>query len=540
MGIFHAFVADADVELVGVEAAGEGLDTGRHSASLTQRARPGVLHGSLSYLLQDEHGQVHPAHSISAGLDYPGRRARARVPQGHRPRDVRRGHRRARRCAGFAAAQPARRDHSRARDGARRRLDRRAARTLARRRRTCCSASAAGATRTSRRSAERGSLACEHADAAGSRHARSSAEPPFPPALVEEMLKAPRQGDSRAPALPPEQPVYQRALENLRARVRCPSGRRPTRSSLAITETEFRWEGRVVMHEATKCRQPAVGVLQGRRSRAASHAGLRGARRSWSCSTSCSACGRRRRTRTTCSRCSGRRTSRFFAIATSISTLEDKHPIEATVPAERPTQIPPPQQVEPRARSAPRRRAASRTSTRRCTSSTRTRSSTSARRSRKEYESDLRRNVLAILLDIFELQSAKAVRDEISDILENFLMHLLSAGQFATVAYLMRESQEMVTRARELDAAQRTKLVGLPDRLSAAGPLSQPAPGAWTKRRRADADRAQRAVRAASRRRARDAVRVARQARSTPRCAPLLENAAARLASAEHRGARAS
>jgi tryptophan synthase beta chain len=71
MGTFHAFVDDRDVELVGVEAAGEGLDTEHHSASLT-RGRPGVLHGSLSYLLQDEHGQVHPAHSISAGLDYPG------------------------------------------------------------------------------------------------------------------------------------------------------------------------------------------------------------------------------------------------------------------------------------------------------------------------------------------------------------------------------------------------------------------------------------------------------------------------------------
>jgi tryptophan synthase beta chain len=71
MGIFHAFVDDGEVELVGVEAAGEGLDTDRHSASLS-RGRPGVLHGSMSYLLQDDAGQVHPAHSISAGLDYPG------------------------------------------------------------------------------------------------------------------------------------------------------------------------------------------------------------------------------------------------------------------------------------------------------------------------------------------------------------------------------------------------------------------------------------------------------------------------------------
>jgi tryptophan synthase beta chain len=71
MGIFHAFVDDAGVELVGVEAAGEGIATGRHSASLSG-GRPGVLHGALSYLLQDAAGQVHPAHSISAGLDYPG------------------------------------------------------------------------------------------------------------------------------------------------------------------------------------------------------------------------------------------------------------------------------------------------------------------------------------------------------------------------------------------------------------------------------------------------------------------------------------
>jgi tryptophan synthase beta chain len=71
MGIFAGFVADAGVQLVGVEAAGEGLHTERHSASIT-RGTPGVLHGSLSYLLQDANGQVHPAHSISAGLDYPG------------------------------------------------------------------------------------------------------------------------------------------------------------------------------------------------------------------------------------------------------------------------------------------------------------------------------------------------------------------------------------------------------------------------------------------------------------------------------------
>ena len=71
MGTFHAFVEDESVELVGIEAAGEGVDCDKHAASMT-KGKPGVLHGFLSYLLQDEHGQVHPAHSISAGLDYPG------------------------------------------------------------------------------------------------------------------------------------------------------------------------------------------------------------------------------------------------------------------------------------------------------------------------------------------------------------------------------------------------------------------------------------------------------------------------------------
>jgi tryptophan synthase beta chain len=71
LGIFSAFLDDPGVRLVGVEAAGQGLASGQHSATLTA-GTPGVLHGSLSYLLQDADGQVAPAHSISAGLDYPG------------------------------------------------------------------------------------------------------------------------------------------------------------------------------------------------------------------------------------------------------------------------------------------------------------------------------------------------------------------------------------------------------------------------------------------------------------------------------------
>ena len=71
IGTFFEFTGDASVKLIGVEAGGEGVSTGKHSATLSE-GRPGVLHGSMSYLLQDEHGQVSEAHSISAGLDYPG------------------------------------------------------------------------------------------------------------------------------------------------------------------------------------------------------------------------------------------------------------------------------------------------------------------------------------------------------------------------------------------------------------------------------------------------------------------------------------
>jgi tryptophan synthase beta chain len=71
IGLFHPFLADEGVRMFGVEAAGEGLETTRHAAALAG-GRPGVLHGAHSYLLQDADGQILEAHSISAGLDYPG------------------------------------------------------------------------------------------------------------------------------------------------------------------------------------------------------------------------------------------------------------------------------------------------------------------------------------------------------------------------------------------------------------------------------------------------------------------------------------
>jgi tryptophan synthase beta chain len=71
IGIFYPFLDDREVKLIGVEAAGKGLDSGKHAASLLA-GRVGVLHGAKSYVLQNSHGQISETHSISAGLDYPG------------------------------------------------------------------------------------------------------------------------------------------------------------------------------------------------------------------------------------------------------------------------------------------------------------------------------------------------------------------------------------------------------------------------------------------------------------------------------------
>ena len=110
IGTFYAFLEDESVELIGVEAGGEGLD-GRHGASLVA-GRTGILHGALSSVLADEQGQILEAHSISAGLDYPGRRPRARPPSRQRAGALRGCHRRRRPArlpgAGATGGDPAR------------------------------------------------------------------------------------------------------------------------------------------------------------------------------------------------------------------------------------------------------------------------------------------------------------------------------------------------------------------------------------------------------------------------------------------------
>ena len=71
LGLFHEFLDDKKIEMIAVEAAGHGIDSGKHAASLSG-GKPGILHGTKTYLLQSQDGQIDEAHSISAGLDYPG------------------------------------------------------------------------------------------------------------------------------------------------------------------------------------------------------------------------------------------------------------------------------------------------------------------------------------------------------------------------------------------------------------------------------------------------------------------------------------
>ncbi|MDB4888515.1 MAG: hypothetical protein JWL61_370 [Gemmatimonadetes bacterium] len=91
----------------------------------------------------------------------------------------------------------------------------------------------------------------------------------------------------------------------------------------------------------------------------------------------------------------------------------------------------------------------------------------------REYETDLRQNVISVLLDIFEQQTEPAIRNEVAEVLDNLMLHMLSAGQFHNVAYLVRESLVAVQRAAELLPAQRDQLSLLPSRLSAPEPLTQ-------------------------------------------------------------------
>ena len=146
MGIFYPYIADERVRLIGVEAAGEGLETGKHAATLCA-GKPGVLHGNRTYLLQDDDGQIIETHSISAGLDYPGvGPEHAWLKDSGRAEYVAVTDEEA--LEAFHTPVPARRHHAGARVEPRARLCARRWRRACARSRSCWSISRAAATRT--------------------------------------------------------------------------------------------------------------------------------------------------------------------------------------------------------------------------------------------------------------------------------------------------------------------------------------------------------------------------------------------------------
>ena len=238
------------VELIGVEAAGEGLDSERHSASLT-RGTPGVLHGALSYLLQDDAGQVHPAHSISAGLDYPGV-----GPEHSYLKD-----------SGRATYVSVRDDE--ALEGFQ---------TLSRLEGIIPALESAHAVAwitRERRAVERGRRrpalrerarrqGCGAGDGNGYLGRVTNPTPhlttkemeripaPFERERVEELLRLFGKGGAGAPALPPQQPGLQVRARCAARRLRFPSGSRRRSSRSAFTESEVKWEGETVLEETTR------------------------------------------------------------------------------------------------------------------------------------------------------------------------------------------------------------------------------------------------------------------------------------------------
>ena len=149
IGLFHAFRDDAGVRLIGVEAGGEGIASGQHAARFADPTlgRPGVLHGTCTYVLQDADGQIAETHSISAGLDYAAGRAGARLPARDRARRVHRRHRR-RGAGGLPAACPHRGHPPGAGIGARRRRSRPPGARPCAATRSCWSTCRGGGTRT--------------------------------------------------------------------------------------------------------------------------------------------------------------------------------------------------------------------------------------------------------------------------------------------------------------------------------------------------------------------------------------------------------
>jgi hypothetical protein len=298
-------------------------------------------------------------------------------------------------------------------------------------------------------------------------------EPPFSPTLVEEVLRMLGKAARAHQLYLQNNPVYQRALDSSRAAFG-PVWAQTDELVLHVTEGAFTWEGRAVLEEPEKSADSLPWLFY--------KDGLRELRllKGFEQQELVSLLGIVQRARKSSPDEDDLLTLlweqdfvhlryRYVDLA-----LEATSPLEDAVASERPAERVPTQQVEPEPTLASRpglvnlddfdatlyfldeheieylRQAV-----------------------QAEYRGDLRVNVLSMLLDVFELQTAPAVREEVIGILDNLMLHLLSAGEFQAVAFLLRESTFALERARELDPGQKGQLQQLPDRLSEPAALSQ-------------------------------------------------------------------
>ena len=256
------------------------------------------------------------------------------------------------------------------------------------------------------------------------------------PTVVEELLRLFGKAARAHQLYLPNNPIYKSAHDALRAGF-APVWEETDELVLGFTESEVKWEGQTVLAEASRGqRQPSVAVLQGRRARAAPAAGLRGRGAGQAARHHAArAQGVARRGRPAHAALGGRLRLPALPLRRRLARGQRRRsPTAETIASDERARI----RASRRGGERRARRASSTwpTSTARSTSSTSGRSSTCRRRCDREYRADLRQNVIAILLDIFEQQSAAQVRGEVAELLDVLMVHMLSAGQFQNVAYL--------------------------------------------------------------------------------------------------------
>ena len=308
---------------------------------------------------------------------------------------------------------------------------------------------------------------------APSAFASEPTEPPFSPTIVEEVLRMLGKAARAHQLYLQNNPVYQRAIESVRAAF-APLWAQTDEMVLHVGETAFTWEGRVVLEEPEKSGDSLPWLFY--------KDGLRELRflKGFEQDEIVGLLGIVQRARKSSPDEDDLLTLLweqdfiFLRYRYVDLAMEASSPLEDTVSTERPQERVDAQQMEPEPTMASRPGIVNLEDFDATLYFLDEREIEYLRSAvQAEYRSDLRVNVLSMLLDVFELQGAPAVRDEVIAILDNLMLHLLSAGQFQAVAFLLRETMASLERARELDPGQRARLAQLPDRLSEPAALSQ-------------------------------------------------------------------